>query len=97
MFFLSGMSQSEFCRLHHINPKTLSAWVRVARRNGQTATMPVPAMATSAPVSFCEVALPGVMMSRREVHVILPNGTRVLIPVESPDELGAIFRGAASC
>lgn len=83
-FESSGVTQAAFCREWNINPATLGKWLRAGHEE-------------EAKISFCEVEPVEGIPSVGEVRVCLPNGIEVMVPVGSPDELGAALREAAKC
>jgi transposase-like protein len=79
----SGLTQAAFCREWNLNSKTLARWLRIDRDEKE--------------VSFCEVELGTTSAPENKVRVHLPNGIEVIVPVGSPQELGNVFREAATC
>ncbi len=79
----SGLTQAAFCREWNLNSKTLARWLRIERDEKE--------------VSFCEVELGNPSASENIIRVQLPNGIEVIVPVGSPQELGNVFREAATC
>lgn len=82
-FHSSDLTQAAFCREWNLNSKTLARWLRIERDENE--------------VSFCEVELGSVSSPDNKVRIHLPNGIEVIVPVDSPQELGNVFREAATC
>jgi transposase-like protein len=82
-FQTSDLTQAAFCREWNLNSKTLARWLRIERDGNE--------------VSFCEVELGDSSASENKIRVCLPNGIEVVVPVGSPQELGNVFREAATC
>ena len=82
-FQSSDLTQAAFCREWNLNSKTLARWLRIERDDKE--------------VSFCEVVLENPSASENKIRVCLPNGIEVIVPVKSPQELGNVFREAATC
>ena len=82
-FKTSGLTQAAFCREWNLNSKTLARWLRIERDEKE--------------VSFCEVELGNPSASENKIRVCLPNGIEVIVPAGSPQELGNVFREAATC
>ena len=82
-FHSSDLTQAAFCREWNLNSKTLARWLRIERDENE--------------VSFCEVELGSGSSPDNKVRVHLPNGIEVIVSVDSPQELGHVFREAATC
>lgn len=82
-FHASGLTQAAFCREWNLNSKTLARWLRLERDDNE--------------VSFCEVEVARAAVRLDEVRVCLPNGIEIYVPVGAPQELGDLFREAATC
>ena len=82
-FQTSDLTQAAFCREWNINPKTLARWLRIEREENE--------------VSFCEVEVENTSSPGNKVRVDLPNGIKVIVPIGSSQELGDVFREAATC
>ena len=82
-FHSSDLTQAAFCREWNLNSKTLARWLRIERDEKE--------------MSFCEVELGSVSSPDNKVRVHLPNGIEVIVSVDSPQELGNVFREAATC
>jgi len=82
-FKSSDLTQAAFCREWNLNSKTLARWLRIERDENE--------------VSFCEVELGNTSAPENKVRVHLPNGIEVTVPIGSSQELGDVFREAATC
>ena len=82
-FKSSDLTQAAFCREWNINPKTLARWLRIKRDENE--------------VPFCEVELGNTSAPENKVRIHLPNGIEVAVPFGSSQELGNVFREAATC